>query len=243
MPLCSEFNKHHNQRGFVNLSTLVQLRGPSVAGHALGAAAFVVGGLALLLLLIANAPQAATDNSVERAQLLGQASAGEPSAQRMLGLAYRDGRYGLVRDPSAARDWLHRAAKNGDRYAATQLEQMNGTMANASPAAGDPPLWTLNGFIGAGYRLFQRLDPSGQSIAALRRRAESGDAVAQFQLAIRYRDGALGLERDPLQARHWLQRSAAQGNTLALRTLAAATPPNGPEPAVAHFAMAPANHN
>ncbi|MFZ0956510.1 MAG: tetratricopeptide repeat protein [Candidatus Sulfotelmatobacter sp.] len=48
-----------------------------------------------------------------------------------------------------------------------------------------------------------------QDIAAIRRKAEGGDAVAQFDLAKAYMSGT-GVARDPSMTVVWLQKSAAQ---------------------------------
>jgi uncharacterized protein len=50
--------------------------------------------------------------------------------------------------------------------------------------------------------------------------AQQGDPVAEYQLAMRYRDGAWSVTRNPQQALTWLQRSAAAGNRVAAQTLA-----------------------
>ncbi|MGA7978854.1 MAG: tetratricopeptide repeat protein [Chromatiaceae bacterium] len=68
--------------------------------------------------------------------------------------------------------------------------------------------------------LLKRTSLGPQSTISLRKAAEAGDSVAQYQLGIRYRDGGWGVERDPNQARGWLSRAAASGNTLAGQALA-----------------------
>lgn len=61
--------------------------------------------------------------------------------------------------------------------------------------------------------------PTTQSSEALIARARHGDPVAEYQLAVRYRDGAWAVERDSHKAITWLQRSAAAGNRIAAKTL------------------------
>jgi TPR repeat protein len=51
-------------------------------------------------------------------------SAHETDAQRVLGMAYRDGR-GVVRDPAQARYWFSQAVKNGDAQAPAMLQSMS----------------------------------------------------------------------------------------------------------------------
>jgi hypothetical protein len=48
-----------------------------------------------------------------------------------------------------------------------------------------------------------------QDLAAMRHKAEAGDAIAQFDMAKAYMSGA-GVARDPNTALAWLQKSAAQ---------------------------------
>ena len=52
-------------------------------------------------------------------------------------------------------------------------------------------------------------------LETLRERAEAGDADAQFELALRYRDGR-GVARDPRASLHWSRRAADQGHGAAL---------------------------
>ena len=42
---------------------------------------------------------------------------GEPGAQLQLGLAYRDGRYGLAKDPKIGLYWMKQAASHANSYA------------------------------------------------------------------------------------------------------------------------------
>jgi hypothetical protein len=48
----------------------------------------------------------------------------------------------------------------------------------------------------------------------LREAAQHNDAMAQFQLALKYLEGA-DLQRDFSEAAHWLEKSAEQGNSQA----------------------------
>jgi uncharacterized protein len=263
-------------------------------GHASRAPFYLVGGIALGLVLIAAAPHRATDDG-NRDQLLQQAGAGAPEAELQLGLAYRDGRYGLPRDPRAAAGWLTRAAQSGDGYAAAllgdayaqgqgvarnegaaerwwhqaaladdvhaqaQLGQalMNGSGSSArhdegrhwlerAAAGGDvqarhalgievPTTAAVadridrdlgvtqgHGLLGDLYRLVLGKVSGSASIDGLKHRALAGDDVAQYQLAMRYRDGSWGVEADPKLALGWLRQAADHGNPVAMATLAEA---------------------
>lgn len=225
------------------------------------------------------------------------ASTGDAGAQLQLGLAYRDGRYGLApdaktglywltqaaangqsyaadlvgtayaegqgtpRDMATARHWWNIAAKDGNAHAAQRLgEQLASTdpvsadqwleraaaqgdkqaeqdlrglySRNAAPASdlqlGKSPLNvvanqidspTLKTLAGA-WNLLTLPATAMQTSDALRQSAQAGDPTAEFQLGMRYRDGAWSVNRDPAQAEYWLQRAAADGNHLAVQALA-----------------------
>lgn len=234
----------------------------------------------LLLGLAAVAPRGASDN-VDQSQLMQQAAAGEPRAELMLAMAYRNGRYGLPRDHHTAAQWLQRAAEAGDAYAAaalgdayasadgvvkdaaaaqrwwTQAAESGNvhaqsqlglalTVATATPeqkfagyrwleqasAAGDTAARTALGAdpsapveaSGQGLwsrltRMFDNLSMNGQSADSLLARARAGDSDAQYELALRYRDGAWGVDADPIQALAWLRQAAHHGNAMAMLAL------------------------
>ncbi len=226
------------------------------------------------------------------------ASSGDTGAQVELGLAYRDGRYGLKADAGAGVRWLAAAAKAGDAYAADALanayavgkgvgtdpdqalywwrKAAEGGNADAQARLGDALLARGDDDTGLDWlraaadrgdpgarkelaRLYQerslpeadlhrgenalaavaershddslrlvltvwntvaRGSLAPQTGSALIDRARRGDPVAQYQLAMRYRDGAWGVTCDPGKALLWLRRSARAGNRVAIRTLA-----------------------
>jgi len=223
---------------------------------------------------------------------------GDVGARLQLGLAYRDGRYGLKADPQTALHWLTAAGRGGNAYAADAVGNLyaggqgipqdvkqavywwriaaQGGNGDAQKRLGeellregeeDRALVWLRGAADRGdpnahadlerlYRdnvateadlhrgedsaaaLSDRLHFPGleatfglwdsieagsleaQSSDELLARARSGDPVAEYQLAIRYRDGAWAVPRDPQQSLLWLQRSAQAGNPVAIETLA-----------------------
>ena len=62
-------------------------------------------------------------------------------------------------------------------------------------------------------------DPAqDDSIEAVRTRAEAGDAVAQFNLGVRY-DFGLGVPEDDVEAVAWYRQAAEQGHAVAQYTL------------------------
>lgn len=194
---------------------------------------YLFAALALGLVLVAALPHGG-DAAVSLNQLEWQARQGDADAQLLLGLAYRDGGHGLKPDARAGTAWIARAARGGNAYAAGLLgdayaqgtgvaldrqrakywwrqaarggNRHGAARLGQAPAPGLARLWGIN-------------DQSGES---LKRRAREGDPVAQFQLAMRYRDGAWGVDADPRLARGWLEQSARHGNPVAMRALAAA---------------------
>ena len=52
---------------------------------------------------------------------------------------------------------------------------------------------------------------TGQDVAALKAKAESGDATAQYNLAVAYENGGEGVEKNPSEAVVWFQKAAMQG--------------------------------
>jgi TPR repeat protein len=59
-------------------------------------------------------------------------------------------------------------------------------------------------------------------MGAQRSKAESGDAMAQFNLGECYRDGSNGVVQDHKQAFDWFHKAALQGNTKAMKNIGAA---------------------
>lgn len=256
------------------------------------AAWYVLGGLALGLGLLALAPRPNINES-DAELLLHRAGAGSDSAQLMLALAYRDGRYGLPRDSHAAANWLTESAQSGNAYAAAMLgdayargegvpadrdaarrwwsqaaqsgnahaqyrlgrDMMQDGATQAQRDAGrdwlqraavggdeqarqslgiEGPVATsvtdrIDRGLGAapGRGLLARLEhamlrdnPAAQTASELKQSALAGDNVAEFQLAMRYRDGSWGVNADPRRALSWLRRSAEHGNPVAMDSLA-----------------------
>lgn len=181
------------------------------------------------------------------AQWLGRAArSGQADAEALLGDAYSQGD-GVARDPAQAQQWWQHAAQAGNHHAETELgaallasadpaKQSEGHRLLSSAAAqGDPQARKLLGVDEPAARdeedgkpgilarlagLFDRATESGQSADALKARALAGDNVAQYQLAMHYRDGAWGVAADPKQALGWLRMAANHGNPVAMTTLA-----------------------
>lgn len=196
-------------------------------------AAVAAGGLLLTLLMhAAHRPS----DAQELDWLSRLANAGDAGAQLQLGLAYRDGRYGLATDPRTGQYWLDRAARNGQVYGAGPGDH-NRPGARLSAPAGDTVAVRSRGTgrldalaseldsptlaaVSTLWKTLAKTSTGAQSSAALKERAEAGDPVAEFQLAARYRDGAWAVNSDPAKAYYWLRRSASAGNPVAMRALA-----------------------
>lgn len=254
----------------------------------------VAAGAMLLAALGAENIHARPDQEISLLSHL--AEAGDAGAQLQLGLAYREGRYGLRPDAKTGLHWLTQAAANGQSYAA---DLVGTAYADGQGTARDPAhaqhWWTVaakDGNAHAAWRLGEQLassDPSqaerwlkqaaeqgnqqaardlhalyarqiapasdlqlgknrleviaaqtgsltlktlegawdlllkstaaAQDTNTLRSDALAGDPTAEFQLGMRYRDGAWGVARDPVQARYWLRRAANNGNRLAAHAL------------------------
>lgn len=233
----------------------------------------------------------------EVAWLTQLAASRDPGAELQLGLAYRDGRYGLVPDQQASLHWLTAAGRDGDAYAADLVANSYAIGQGVKPSPQKAVHWwkvaategnadaetrlgetllteghnkrALNWIRDAADRgsrrahadltdlyhtgnlsdddlhrgenqvaaLCKRLDATGLDAvftawhtledytpilpwdSTLVSRASGGDPLAEYQLAMRYRDGSWGVRRDPRQAMIWLQRAATAGNHLAAHAL------------------------
>jgi TPR repeat protein len=169
------------------------------------AAALIAAGVvgALFVSHVSHAPRPR-----DLVLLTQSAKGGDDGAELQLGLAYREGLLGLAPDDVQARYWIHRAALDGNGYAA-----------NLEGHAPPPSLaGRARAFLDEIGAVFLR---SG-SMDRLSTAAQAGDAIAQYQLAMRYREGSWGVARDDAAARLWLERAAKGGNTVAMLTLARA---------------------
>jgi uncharacterized protein len=192
----------------------------------LGAA--IAAGLVLVFLLKGGLQPS---DSQEIAWLNRLAAANNSDAQLQLGLAYREGRYGLAPDARTGQYWLEKAARNGQEYAIDLLAGHPTTRtAGTDDVARIPVPSRLDSIamqlkspmlatISALWKILGLGLVGSQSSDALQQRAQSGDPVAEFQLGMRYRDGAWSVNRDPARASYWLKRAADAGNPLAVKAL------------------------
>ncbi len=268
--------------------------------------ALLVGtaGVVIFIAVAANASSVHTSRSSREIDWISHlAHEGDAGAQLQLGLAYRDGRYGLQVDAQTGHYWLAEAARHGNSYAAdllandyagkvggvpdtsqalqwwevaaregnadaqTHLGQYllsQGREAEASAwlrraaSRGDdvarrelPKLYRKalvsptdlrrgeNSLAALGERLdseglktlfavwntIEMGSPNQQYAATLLQRAEQGDPLAEYQLALHFRDGAWAVKQDPEQAERWFRRAAADGNPLAVSALTGKSEP------------------
>ncbi len=110
---------------------------------------------------------------------------GEPSAQRVLGVAYQEGRV-LPKNDTQAAHWYRKAADQGDASAQ----------------------WLLGALYDSGLGV-----PEDHVEAAqwYRRAADQGHSAAQWTIGSMYQRGR-GVQQDDVEAAEWFRKSANQGN-------------------------------
>ena len=128
-----------------------------------------------------------------------------------------------------AASWLRKAADLGDKQAHRDLVSLYKTeqLSDADLHRGDNSVAVLahevnSNTLNSLFAVWHVIDESStykQSSGSLLARAQQGDPVAGYQLAVRYRDGAWAVNPDPEKAMSWLQRSAAAGNPIAIKDL------------------------
>ena len=119
---------------------MLQTKNPDAMAPANDASAIVLRrGLLALLCVMAVAfvivAARSTAAPVDLDWLSRMAQAGEPDAQLQLGLAYRDGRYGLAQDQKTGLYWIKQAALHANSYAedAVGLAYARGQGTQADP--------------------------------------------------------------------------------------------------------------
>lgn len=80
--------------------------------------------VALILVVLFGAPDKPSEDF---GWLNRMAKSGDSGAQLQVGLAYRDGRYGLSADADKGMYWLKQAANNGNAYAEDTIAEMYAT--------------------------------------------------------------------------------------------------------------------
>jgi hypothetical protein len=126
--------------------------------------------------------------------------------------------------------WLRKAADMGSRRAHQELVTLYHTdsLSEADLLRGDNKIDVIAHQVDSAsvktlFAVWHVLEASStylQSTGPLISRAKQGDPIAEYQLAVRYRDGAWDVNSDPQKSMSWLQRSAAAGNPVAKKDLA-----------------------
>jgi len=201
---------------------------PVAASKWLEAAAH--GGNAYAADAVGNAYAAGASGAADPQQAqqwwLAGAQGGNADAQAKLGHA-------LLEQGSDAQGlrWLRAAADRGDAQARAELARLyrDRSLPDADLHRGENPLAVVAERtgdnvlrVGLGvWHLVKEVANTEPTTRSLAQQAAAGDPTAEYQLALRYRDGAWGTRRDPRQAQTWLRRAAADGNHLAVQALAA----------------------
>ncbi|MCU7960931.1 MAG: sel1 repeat family protein [gamma proteobacterium symbiont of Bathyaustriella thionipta] len=120
------------------------------------------------------------------------AEEGNPNAQYLLGRMHHEGVI-VKQDQNTALQWLRRAAANGHLEAVHLSGLIESLVKEATPLTQEN---------------YQRLHE----------RALQNDPHAQYELALRYTNGALDVKSNPEKALFWLTRAAQNGNILAMHS-------------------------
>jgi TPR repeat protein len=127
--------------------------------------------------------------------------------------------------------WLEKSADHGNPRAQEDLQQLYSE--NAAPREDLQRGVNLLNTLAEGLNLptipesltwkTLQVGLTGEkSIDRLKQDARSGVPSAEYQLALHYRNGAWGVNRDTAKALYWLRHAAQDGNTVAMKTLAEA---------------------
>ena len=127
------------------------------------------------------------------------AEQGNASAQSRLAQMYADGR-GVGRDYKQAAVWFQKAAAQGDAGAQFSLGSLYEEGKGVAKDKKQAEFW---------YK---------QAVVGLQKAAAQGDGSAQFTLGFLYEEGR-GVAKDYKQAAFWYEKSAAEGNSIAMFSL------------------------
>jgi len=161
--------------------------------------------------------------------MMKSARRGNLRAQIKLAGMYQQG-FGTTKDPEQSRFWLQRAAIEGNAEAQYLLGKMDYANASARQGRAQARTW-LERAAKQGYEkatsLLNEIESLGYGVAEewhhrlpeIRQLANDGDAEAQFQLAQRHEQGLGGVEKNTDEAMRWYERSAKNGNRMAMKAL------------------------
>jgi TPR repeat protein len=134
------------------------------------------------------------DNTEAIHWLTKAAEQGSSDAELLIGKMYLEGD-AVAQDKLLAHDWLSRAARQGNSEAIDLLRALATAVKSTT-------------------MLYQ------ESTDQLKARARGGDPHAEYELAMRYMNGAFDVRQNDSKALEWLLKSANHGNRLAMQTLA-----------------------
>lgn len=151
---------------------------------------------------------------------------GNTRAQLKLGKMYLDGE-GINKDADQAEYWLNRAAVEGNSEAQFLLGKLYHSRNNRKMAGNWLAKSAAQGYEDAIHLLhfmenigFQMEESLHQRPADLHKLAADGGSEAQYQLAVRYENGAFGEKQDYEKALQWFNRAAQGGHLMAMKSLA-----------------------
>jgi TPR repeat protein len=154
------------------------------------------------------------------AEIQRAAETGSPDAVMTLGMLHLKGE-GVPRDREKGVVLVTQAAEKGYGRAQLILGLIHGTdMFGGVRDMEKAKFWLGKAAAQGNERaamLLRNIDaqPPSETLQQLAKKAEAGDARAQYDLAGRYRDGSQGAEKDPAQSMKWFLMSAGQGFPLA----------------------------
>lgn len=141
----------------------------------------------------------------------------------------RLGEFWMQQGDGQALDWLRKAAAQGNQraqqdlltlYRRMDLQELDLHRGENETAAVANEVGTVGlKFLVALWHVLEASSNYEQSKVPLMERAKQGDPIAEYQLALRYRNGAWDVNRDPEKSMSWLLRSVADGNRIARQDL------------------------
>lgn len=153
-----------------------------------------------------------------------------PVAQYKLGKAYLNGT-GTRKNPSKAIHWLTKSAEQGNNdaryligkmyyegYAVAQDKELGRHWLDKAAEQGQ--IDAINFLAAVDKIIHYTTMVHQQSADVLLAQAKNGNAQAQYELGLRYENGAYDVDQDNKQALYWLTKAAENGNRNAMHALA-----------------------
>lgn len=155
------------------------------------------------------------------------AAGGNVHAMNNLGIVYRDG-VSVVRDPVEAHAWFMKAAEAGhtgaqfsvsDNYRSgtgveRDLDEAEKWAGKAAEREYLPAIRMLGVIALTRYQSTKNEEQARRAAKWMRKAADRGDATAQYNLGLLYRQGS-GVQQDEAEAVRWLRKAADAGDDYA----------------------------